>query len=217
MHAVSKSCPSPYYDEGGVTIYNADFRDLWPIEADVIVTDPPYGMAYSSRRSETVAGDEDTAVRDWMLEAWGERPALVFGTWKAARPQCRALIVWDKGNSPGMGDCSLPWGPSHEEIYVRGSGWVIPDKRGGSVIRVPVQSSTDPDRPDHPTPKPVPLIRHFLERCPPGVVLDPCMGAGSTLVAAKQLGRNVIGIEIEERYCAMAVERLGQEVLDLGI
>jgi site-specific DNA-methyltransferase (adenine-specific) len=215
MNSRPKSC-QPYYDAGGITIYNCDVRDLWPIEADVIVTDPPYGMDYRSKRGESVAGDQDTELRDWMLEQWGDRPSLVFGTWRCGRPLCRALLVWDKGRSPGMGDLRLPWGPSHEEIYVRGAGWRT-QRRQGSVLSYDMQSAASQDRPDHPTPKPVALMRHLLERCPEGVVLDPFMGSGSTLVAAKDLGRRAIGVEREERYCAMAVERLSQEVLDLGL
>jgi DNA modification methylase len=203
----------PFYNQDGITIYNADLRDLWPIEAEVIVTDPPYGMDYrsgkrKSHESQRIAGDKDTALRDWMLEAWGDRPALVFGTWRAGRPQCRALLVWDKGKSPGMGDLSLPWGPSHEEIYVRGKGWVKPDKRRPSVLHFDGLSSRDPRRPAHPTPKPTELMIHLLERCPAGTVLDPFMGSGATLLAAQHLGRRAIGVELERHYCEITVERL---------
>ena len=69
----------------------------------------------------------------------------------------------------------------------------------------------------HPTVKPLKLIEYLLKLAfPPngGIVLDPFMGSGTTLVAAKQLGRRAIGIEIEERYCAIAVDRLRQSVLD---
>lgn len=207
--------PPPYHSADGITIYHGDIRELWPIEADVIVTDPPYGMDYRSKRGETVAGDRDTVLRDWLLEQWTDRPALVFGTWRRGRPLCRTLLIWDKGDSPGVGDCRLPWGPSHEEIYVCGGGWSNPKRRIGSVIKVPRWGGAD--RPDHPTPKPVSLMVHLLERCPAGVVLDPCMGSGSTLVAARQLGRQAIGVEIEERYCRMAVERLAQTTLPLDL
>jgi site-specific DNA-methyltransferase (adenine-specific) len=200
----------PYYAKGGITIYNADLRDLWPIQAAVVVTDPPYGVSYDSKREkrERIAGDESTDLRDWMLEEWGDRPALVFGTWKAGRPQARALLVWDKMLGAGMGDTTLPWGPGSEEIYVRGKGWVKAGKRQTNVLRFKGYAARAADRPDHPTPKPVELMRHLLERCPAGTVLDPFMGSGSTLVAAKELGRKAIGIDLEERYCAMTVDRL---------
>ena len=66
----------------------------------------------------------------------------------------------------------------------------------------------------HPTQKPVGLMRWCVARTE-GLVLDPYMGSGSTLVAAKSLGRKAIGIEIEERYCEIAATRCSQEVLGL--
>jgi hypothetical protein len=77
----------------------------------------------------------------------------------------------------------------------------------------------DPDRDlGHPCPKPVGMMRWLVQRVSPertDVVLDPFMGSGTTLRAAKDLGRRAIGIEIEERYCEIAAKRMGQEALDL--
>lgn len=82
-----------FYKRAGITIYHGNWRELrWLLdEVDVIVTDPPYGQRYRSKRNETVAGDRDTRERDDLLDAWGERPALVFGTWKA-RQSCGCSI-----------------------------------------------------------------------------------------------------------------------------
>ena len=68
---------------------------------------------------------------------------------------------------------------------------------------------------DHPTPKPLKLMRRLLGRCPHVTVADPFMGSGTTLIAAKECGRCAIGIEIEERYCEIAAKRLSQGVLYL--
>jgi site-specific DNA-methyltransferase (adenine-specific) len=68
----------------------------------------------------------------------------------------------------------------------------------------------------HPNQKPIALMRWCIEKCPPGTVLDPYMGSGTTIRAAKDLGRKAIGIEIEERYCEIAAKRLAQGVLDLA-
>ena len=215
----------PYYQDDAVTIYHGDCREILPeIEADVLVTDPPYGIAYSSQQAgrfqgERIANDDDTTLRDQVLAAW-HGPAVVFGSWKRPRPsEVRAVLTWDKGEGVGMGDLALPWRPNTEEIYVIGSGWV--GHRGSSVLRdTSVVSWTGNGRGPrrlHPNEKPVPLLRGLMEKAPPGTILDPFMGSGTTLRAAKDLGRRAIGIEIEERYCEIAAKRCAQEVLDLGM
>jgi site-specific DNA-methyltransferase (adenine-specific) len=221
----------PYYSDDHVTIYHGDcleLSDLWTC-ADVLVTDPPYGVAYVSGgprvnafgvRSVTerkaVANDADVTARDKVLKLWGGRPALVFGSWKRPRPaDVVDRLIWFKRNTnPGLGT-NTPWSPADEEIYVLGTGWVgtrtlgvIPTDEaragsGGLAAEI-----------GHPTPKPLDLMRHLLERTT-GVVADPFMGSGSTLRAAKDLGRRAIGIELEERYCEIAAKRCAQEVLAL--
>lgn len=214
-----------YYQDDHVTLYHGDcLKDHreW-LDADVLVTDPPYGMAYEAnfnrhRKSRPtigrpVTGDNDTAARDGALEAWADKPALVFGRWNCPRPaSTRTRLIWDRGYH-GMGDLALPWGPTDEEIYVLGAGWV--GKRTTSIIRVPALTSGDGERPAHPTPKPVPLMERLIEKCPPGTIADPFAGAGATLVAAKNLGRKVVGVELEEKYCEIIAKRCAQELLEL--
>jgi len=214
----------PYYSDDYVTLYHGDCLKVteW-LAADVLVTDPPYGVAYESnfnrdrrnvKKGTPIKNDSALDARDKALAVWGTRPAIVFGRWDAPRPEgTRARLIWDKGNSVGMGDLTLPWGRSEEEIYVLGSGFV--GRRSGNVIRQQMLMSGDRDRPDHPTPKPIPLMENLISKCPPGVVADPFAGSGSTLVAAKRLGRRAIGVELEEKYCEIAARRLSQDVLDL--
>lgn len=203
----------PYYQHGGITIYHGDARDLLlTIAADVIVTDPPYGMSYESGWSgRSIQNDGDTSARDAVLAWWVGKPALVFGRWDCPRPAgTKMLLTWDKGDWPGMGDLAMPWGPSTEEIYVLGDGFV--GKRSGSVVRVDRLTGNTL----HPNEKPVGLLRVLLAKCPPGVVFDPFMGSGPTLRAAKDLGREAVGVELDERYCEIAAQRLAQEALFAG-
>jgi DNA modification methylase len=199
----------PYYDHDGIVLYHGDCLaiDAW-LSASVMVSDVPYGMGYKSGRTgASVLGDETTDARDAALSLWGDRPALVFGHWRVPRPAAtRMLLIWDKGDWPGMGDLSLPWGPSTEEIYVLGDGWV--GRREGQVV-------CDPKRlhAEHPTEKPIGLMEMLLRKCPPGVIADPFAGSGATLVAARNLGRRAIGVELEERYCELIVRRLAQRTL----
>jgi site-specific DNA-methyltransferase (adenine-specific) len=206
---------TPYYSDEFVTLFLGDCLEVreW-LAADVLVTDPPYGMAHKSGwQPRPIAGDATTGARDDALTAWGGRPALVFGRWSEPRPEgVITRLVWDKGEWPGMGDLRLPWGPSDEEIYVLGSGWV--GKRSGTVVRTNRLSGGAVV--DHPTPKPLVLMQVLIAKCPPGVIADPFAGSGSTLVAAKALGRKAIGVELEERYCEIAARRLAQDILDFG-
>jgi site-specific DNA-methyltransferase (adenine-specific) len=113
-----------------------------------------------------------------------------------------------------MGDLSIPWKPSHQEIYVLGGGFQG-DRTTDVLTYAPVQSSAWRGR-VHPHEKPVDLMRDLIAKCPAGTVFDPFCGSGSTLRAAKDLGRRAIGIELEERYCEIAVKKLAQGVLDLA-
>lgn len=226
---------APYYEGDLVTLYHGDCREItaW-LDADVLVTDPPYGMGYVSNarvrrtRMDAIAGDDSTAARDLVLDAWGSRPALTFGTWKIQKPAgVKVTLTWDKGPSVGSGDITMPWGLSTEEIYVTGNWPPIAAggraREGGtparsvSVLRVANYNTQAPDRPNHPTPKPVSLMELLLVKCPPGVVSDPFAGSGSTLLAAKNLGRRAIGVELDERYCEIAAKRLAQDTLFGGV
>jgi DNA modification methylase len=214
----------PYYEDESVKIYHADCRDVLPQldKVDLVLTDPPYGIGYNSNQiddgsrvlARSIAGDLDTAVRDEFLDWWGDRPALVFGSWKKNRPvTTKMLLIWDTLGALGMGDLSLPWKPSHQEIYVLGSGFS--GKRTSDVLRYPPVQSMSKNGRTHPHEKPVALIRELLGKCPTGTILDPFMGSGTTLRAAKDLNRKAIGIEIEERYCEIAANRMAQLAMEL--
>lgn len=198
--------------DGAIRLYLGDCLDVLPtLEAgsvDTVVTDPPYGVRYDSGwdnefRGVKIAGDENTNLRDEVLERFRSVPCLVFGSWKADRPAgVKQILIWDKG-TVGMGDLSIPWFPSTEEIYVIGSGWY--GTRTRSVLPHWFRNEF------HPTEKPVPLIEELLEKCGESIA-DPFMGSGTTGVACVRTGRRFIGIEKEPRYFDIAVKRIEAEL-----
>ena len=215
---------SLYYEDDHVTLYHGDCREVlaW-VDADVLVTDPPYGVAWTSGQfsnaakpiEDRIEGDADTGVRDAVLELWARKPALVFGSWRARRPSgVNNRLIWHKAaNIPGHR--TQPWFAADEEIYQIGSGFIgkpeqnvlfTHDRRDGAYGEVAKLG--------HPTPKPVGLMERLISKCPPGVIADPFAGSGSTLIAARNLGRKVIGVELEEKYCELIVRRLSQQAFD---
>lgn len=214
----------PYYEDDSVTLYHGDCIELagfWT-GAHVLVTDPPYGVAWKAGQfsnaaapdQSTIAGDQTLEVRDAALHLWGKKPALVFGSWRVERPKgTNNRLIWHKAaNIPGMR--TQPWFAADEEIYQLGTGFVgkpvqnvivTHDRRDGAHGEVA--------KIGHPTPKPVGLMEALIEKCPEGVIADPFAGSGATLVAAKNLGRKVVGIELEEKYCEIIAKRCAQDVL----
>jgi len=135
----------------------------------------------------------------------GERMSSSARDWEVTQ-----ALVWDRGGI-GMGS---PFRNSFEMIaFARGPEFSADDwpKTMGTVIREPWPYGKHDH---HGSEKPVALMRRFVGLTE-GTLLDPFMGSGSTLVAAKDLGRQAIGIEIEERYCEIAAGRLAQRVLSM--
>jgi site-specific DNA-methyltransferase (adenine-specific) len=205
---------TPYYADDLVTLYHGDCREVtaW-LEADVLVTDPPYGIDYRSNRTKhevvarSIVNDKDTTCRDVALAAWGAKPRIVFGS--PGTPDLNGVkLVWHKPGS-GMGDLAMPWKPDYEFIYAWGKGFI--GSRDTSVLTYPLRVFRGDL--EHPHQKPVDLLERLIAKCPPGTIADPFAGSGSTLVAAKQLGRRAIGVEIDERYCEIAARRLTQDTL----
>jgi hypothetical protein len=206
----------PYYEDDLVTLYHGDCREetAW-LTADALVTDPPYGVRMVSfagggdrkknpnggRIDDAIANDTTPQHRDDALQLWGKRPAIVFGSWRIDRPaNVRSLLIWHKEGSYS-GPLNAAFFNNHEEVYVMGEGaW---RKSAPQAVRDI----------GHPTPKPIGLMETLIDRCPPGTIADPFAGSGSTLIAAKNLGRRAIGVELEERYCELAARALTQDSL----
>jgi DNA modification methylase len=190
----------PYYDDGSVTIYHADCREILPA-ADVLISDPPY----PNRAGHFDDGIEPART---VLSAW-TGPAIVFWD-EMETPPCAAPLVarhiWHRTNT------NRP--DNYEAIYEFAYG----PRRASRVFPFAViypGLTGCIEATGHPTQKNLKLMQVLIERHT-GVVLDPFCGSGSTLEAAKRLGRRAIGIEIEERYCEIAAKRCAQDVLDLA-
>jgi len=231
---------TPYYTGHGAELYLGDCLEILPtltITADLIVTDPPYGINFVSNRGiETgtrpqqrfskIKGDENTDMgRSGVVAALRylrpRRHFYVFGSWRASDFPDNAggntELIWDK-TELGIGDLSVPWGAQHETIFFavntvsaaqrrQGDGNGAARLRRGTVLRY--QRRIGKQNRSHPTEKPVSLLRELIESSSRQgeLVLDPFVGIGSTCVAAAVEGRRSIGIEIEERYLEVAAKR----------
>lgn len=208
----------PYYEHAGIAIYHGDCRDIFSrvaSECGSVITDVPYGLGklYGS----SVRDDMSLFIDAIDLIAQSSKPTCttisvsrIFDL--PVRPQW--VGVWEKPLAK-MALAAYPFYPHWEPIAF----WNIKgDYLGNKGHRSDVYSAVPESAQEsgHPTPKPISLFVDLIEHIGKGVILDPFMGTGTTLVAAKNLGRRAIGIEIEEKYCELAAKRLAQEVFDFG-
>ena len=199
-----------------VELYLGDCLDWLPklkIKNAAIVMDPPYGINYSTNHGATWAGDlipNDSSIRarDKVIEMFPDAPMAVFGSWKQTKPErTKGVLIWDKGPAFGMGDLSFPWKMSWEEIYIIGDAWR--GFRDEGVLRGHMVVSWESKGRLHPTEKPISLIKKIINKLPESLtILDPFMGSGSTGVAAVQMGRRFIGIEIDPTYFNLATRSI---------
>lgn len=208
----------PYYQDSAVTIYHGDCREILPTlpKIELILTDPPYGMDYQSvwriawQRKDKINGDK--CFPTWIFDFKPLVAMFLCCRWDNLKelPTPTSFIVWDKCRH-GMGDLEHEFGRQWEGITFYPGPQHCFTRRPVDLIRVPCVPPMDLQ---HPNEKPPELWNPILESHN-GDILDPFMGSGTTLRAAKDLGRKAIGIEIEERYCEIAARRMAQEVLPL--
>jgi hypothetical protein len=218
----------PYYADDFVTLYHGNCLEIteW-LAADVLVTDPPYGRDWKQgalKRSGSdahvgIANDGTTAVRDDALALWGTRPAYAFGDLMLEPPAgTKQTLVFVKPPNAGMRGAMNGYRRDLEAVYLIGK-WKSGIGGTTSLITTSERTTGNPSstqgRFEHPHAKPVDVMAKIIERTT-GVIADPFAGSGSTLVAAKLLGRRSIGVELDERHCEMAAKRLAQEAFDFG-
>lgn len=213
----------PYYDHAGITIYHGDCREILPNlpPVDLVLTDPPYGIDFGKQGSFSAS------------HGWG--PWRENTSWDSQRPEaatfrqildaCENTIIWG-GNyfadllPPSMG--WLVWDKGQKDFSCADFEMAWTSYRAAARRIFYPRSLALQDGKVHPTQKPLEVIRWALLWADDRgnvneTVFDPFMGSGTTLRAAKDLGRKSIGIEIEEKYCEIAAKRLSQEVFDFQV
>jgi site-specific DNA-methyltransferase (adenine-specific) len=208
---------TPYYEHAGITIYHGDCREIAPRlgSFDLLLTDPPYGIGEAAGKNKSrgrlaISRDygneswDDSVPAAWVLQMLRERSSyqIIFGGNYFALLPSSCWLVWDKVNGEtDFADCELAW--TNFAKAVRKIEWMW-----HGMLRQNNEARF------HPTQKPLGVMKWALSQAPTEcqTVLDPFMGSGTTLVAAKQAGLSATGIEQSERYCEIAAKRLGQEV-----
>jgi DNA modification methylase len=207
----------PYYERDGIAIYHGDCREILPTlgPVDIVIADPPYnvGLDYSD-------GDNRADYPEWTREWFSlcPRPLVVtpgtvnLAMWLAME-QPRWICPWVKPNQCSAS--ALNGFNVWEPVLVYGKH----RKPVGQDVWITKIMTNQRDTGDHPCPKDLRSWRVLVEAftLPGDLILDPFVGSGTTLRAAKDLGRRAIGIDIEERYCENAAKRLAQAVLPLGV
>jgi site-specific DNA-methyltransferase (adenine-specific) len=212
----------PYYEDGSVTIYHGDCRELMeegigsPFEVDMLLTDPPYGinlqtnyskLSGSTKNYKPVEGD---AVPFDPAPLLAYRKAVLWGAnhYHLRLPEGGGWLVWDKREGSGsnmFADAEVAWCSFKTPIRLYSHLWGV-------------NRRSEKNRWLHPTQKPVALMRWVLEKWtePGQMIFDPYMGSGPVAEACRDLDRRYIGIEMEEEYCEVAAQRFDQGVLDLA-
>ena len=207
----------PYYEHAGITIWHGDCREILPYlpKVDAVITDPPYGVDFRGKSTKhTTRRDDGYTVSDSDIGIEIVSLALGFADRGLVFPGTRLMFKYPQPDDVGAVYCPAGagigrWGFTcfHPVLFY--------GKRPSSALYpAGIESFEIAERNGHPCPKPLRWMKWAvgLASQEGETILDPFMGSGTTLVAAKNLGRKAIGIEIEERYCEIAAKRLAQEV-----
>ena len=232
----------PYYERDGIVIYHGDCREVLPTlgPVDHVITDPPYeAEAHTKGRRGNTARDGDAAyfatreldfegISEELRQFSGGEMARLASGWCLVFCQVEAAMLWREALSPARYMRTQIWrkvnapcqftgdrpGMGYESIVTSWAGEGRSRWNGGGAHGVYDHIITRHES-GHMTEKPLSLMRELVSLFtdPGETILDPFMGSGTTLRAAKDLGRKAIGIELEEKWCEVAAKRLAQGVL----
>ena len=216
----------PYYEDDAVQIFHGDCREILPTlgPVDLVLTDPPYGIAGGRG-----GGNQARAKGAYISTGWDDTQNYIREVCVPAIKDCLRLadrVIVTPGNAqmmvyPTPDDIGCFWtpaSPGHGSwgfttftpiLYYGKDPWLGTRSSGRQVTE---RANVD----GHPCPKPLNTWKWLMvkgSREEGEMVLDPFMGSGTTLRAAKDLGRKAIGIEIEERYCEISAKRMSQMVM----
>lgn len=228
----SKRPSQPYYEDDFVTLYNGDSREILPALQGVVVTDPPYNVGYQydgydDRLSDYLYADllsvtcrPPSVVIHYPEAMFDVASALGIGPEKTAawvynggtRPRKWRMVGWF-GVEPRFSDVRQPYKNSSDKrirAKVESDGAALYDWWHIELVKNVSSSKTA-----HPCQIPLDLMRRIVGVTPAEFIIDPFAGSGTTLRAAKDLGRKVVGIELSEAYCEIAALRCAQEILEV--
>jgi site-specific DNA-methyltransferase (adenine-specific) len=194
---------------GRATLYLGDCRDLLPTIGRVgaVVTDPPYGLgdkwqggggkgksswAFDPAEAQSWDGEVAEGVEDLTSLA---PDVIIWGGNYYRLPPSRCWLIWDKKQNDDWttGQAEMAWSSLGRPIR---------------VFRFAQCEQANEGPKEHPTQKPLALMKWCLKWTDAQTILDPFMGSGTTGVAAVQMGRDFIGIELEPKYFDIACKRI---------
>lgn len=199
----------PYFEDNNIVIYHSDYREVIDsLEYDTIITDPPYGV-YFNYNDEFVDNEKYFLENiNYLIDTKKPLITTCSLTKLSIIPKPKWIGVWHKPLSKANYKNTVLY-PHWEPILFYNIDQIIE--------RSDVYQFNPSKNKKHPTTKPVELYRELICNFKPKILLDPFMGSGTILRAAKDLNTKAIGIEISEEYCEIAAERMSQSVMSLGV
>jgi len=225
---------TPYYSENGIDIYHGDCREILPMfRQAVVISDPPYNVGYHyGEYSDMLPREEYESLLKMAFRPSSvilHYPVEIFTVARLLRRAPDRCVSWVySANTPNQWRMLAWFGVRPDFSQVKQPYKNPSDKRVNKLIekgslgtnlydwwRIEQVKNVSAEKSDHPCQVPLKVMEQAVAITPGELIVDPFLGSGSTLVAARKLGRRAVGIEMDEQYCEIAAARLSQGVLDL--